>query len=196
MTPTVDNREEIIQRFSEAMDSAIFHRSGGDLPSAMKDLRKNVLCMSQQALATRIGISLRALSNYEHGDRIPSGDILMGMVNLAIEQTEGEEESRYLSREEEEARKKFSTSMASAYRSGMILLPIDRARKEGWFVVTGIGDPRLYEWYLSSRCTATLNHAEHQHIHRVGMMRVLLAPADPKDILRMEEDIAWVREHS
>src|ERR1039458_3147488 len=54
-----------------------------EVKEAVRALRGS-LHESQQAFATRLGISIRALANYEKG-RLPSGKALLKMMGLAAE---------------------------------------------------------------------------------------------------------------
>ncbi|MCC6586232.1 MAG: helix-turn-helix transcriptional regulator [Bryobacterales bacterium] len=52
-----------------------------DIHEAVRNLRTR-LDLSQQAFATKLGISIRAVANYEK-DRIPTGSVLVKMKRLA-----------------------------------------------------------------------------------------------------------------
>jgi len=65
------------------------------VPAAVRALRAS-LGESQQAFATRIGISIRALANYEK-NRLPSGKALFKMMDLVAES--GREDWRALFRQ-------------------------------------------------------------------------------------------------
>lgn len=56
----------------------------GLVPAAVLDLRRR-LGVSQQALSNRLGLSLRAIANYEAG-RVPTVRVLIRLARLAGDQ--------------------------------------------------------------------------------------------------------------